>query len=86
MARAPYGYRYVKRSEHTDARFEIDETEAPVVREIFRRYLEDGESIAKIARWLAEQGIATRTGKTGWNTATIWSDSSNAWAGKPTRA
>ena len=43
MARAPYGYRYVKRSEHTDALFEIDEAEAPVVREIFRRYLEDDD-------------------------------------------
>ena len=73
MARAPYGYRYVKRSEHTDAVFEIDESEAPVVREIFRRYLEEGgESIAKIARWLTEQGVPTRTGKTGWNNATIW--------------
>ena len=38
LARAPYGYRYVKRSEHADAFFEIDESEAPVVREIFRRY------------------------------------------------
>ena len=72
LARAPYGYRYVKKSEHADAFFEIDEVEAPVVREMFRRYAEDGESIGRIARWLAEQGIPTRTGKTGWNTATIW--------------
>ncbi len=72
MARAPYGYRYVKRTEHTDAIFEIDETEAPVVREIFRRYLEEDESIAKLARWLATEGVSTRTGKTGWNNATIW--------------
>lgn len=83
MARAPYGYRYVKRSEHTDALFEIDETEAPVVREIFRRYLEDGESIAKIARWLTAQGVPTRTGKTGCNNATIWGMLRNpAYAGQ----
>ncbi len=83
MARAPYGYRYVKRSEHADAFFEIDETEAPVVREIFRRYLEDGESIAKIARWLSAQGVPTRTGKTGWNNATIWGMLRNpAYAGQ----
>ena len=44
-------------SEHADAFFEIDEAEAPVVREIFRRYLEDDESIAKIARWLSAQGV-----------------------------
>ena len=72
LARAPYGYRYVKKSEHADAFFEIDEVEAPVVREMFRRYAEDGESIGRLARWLAEQGVPTRTGKTGWNTATIW--------------
>ena len=83
LARAPYGYRYVKRSEHADAYFEIDETEAPIVREIFRRYLEDGESIAQIARWLSAQGVPTRTGRTGWNNATIWGMLRNpAYAGQ----
>jgi site-specific DNA recombinase len=83
LARAPYGYRYVKKSEHADAFYEIDESEAPVVREIFRRYIEDGESIGRIARWLSGQGIQTRTGKTGWNTATIWGMLRNpAYAGQ----
>ena len=83
LARAPYGYRYVKKSEHADALYEIDEAEAPVVREMFRRYAEDGESIGRIARWLAEQGVQTRTGKTGWNTATIWGILRNpAYAGQ----
>ena len=83
MARAPYGYRYVRRSEHADACFEIDETEAPVVREIFRRYLEEGESIAKIARWLTAQEVPTRTGAAGWNTGTLWGMLHNpAYAGQ----
>jgi site-specific DNA recombinase len=72
LARAPYGYRYVKKSEHADAFYEIDELEAPIVRDVFRRYAQDGESIGRIARWLGEQGVLTRTGKTGWNNATIW--------------
>jgi site-specific DNA recombinase len=72
LANAPYGYRYVKKSEHTDAFYEIDEAEAQVVREVFRRYAQDGESIGRIARWLGEQGVPTRTGKTSWNPATIW--------------
>jgi site-specific DNA recombinase len=72
LARAPYGYRYVKRTEHADAFYEIDESEAPVVREIFRRYAQDGESIGRIARWLSAQGVPTRTGNAGWNNATIW--------------
>jgi site-specific DNA recombinase len=83
LARAPYGYRYVKKSEHADAFYEIDESEAPVVREIFRRYLHEGESIGRIGRWLTEQGVQTRTGNTGWNTATIWGMLRNpAYAGQ----
>src|SRR5487761_266176 len=38
MSRAPYGYRYVKKTEHADAFWEIDETQASIVREIFDRY------------------------------------------------
>src|SRR3954447_8336352 len=83
LARAPYGYRYVKKSEHADAFYEIDESEAPIVREIFRRYLQDGESIGRIGRWLSEQGVQTRTGNTSWNNATIWGMLRNpAYAGQ----
>jgi site-specific DNA recombinase len=83
LARAPYGYQYVKKSEHADAFYEIDESEAPVVREIFRRYVEDGQSIAQVARWLSEHEVPTRTGKTGWNNATIWGMLRNpAYAGQ----
>src|SRR5215217_2135531 len=83
LSGAPYGYRYVKKSEHADAFYEIDESEAPVVREIFRRYLHDGESIGRIGRWLSEQGVQTRTGTTGWNNATIWGMLRNpAYAGQ----
>ncbi len=83
LARAPYGYRYVKRSEHADAFFEIDEAEAPVVREIFRRYVDDGESIGRVTRWLSEQAVPTRTGAAGWNQATIWGMLRNpAYAGQ----
>jgi site-specific DNA recombinase len=83
MARAPYGYRYVKRSEHADAIFEIDESEAPVVREIFRRYVDEGESIGAVTRWLSEQAVPTRTGAAGWNKATIWGMLRNpAYAGQ----
>jgi site-specific DNA recombinase len=83
LANAPYGYRYVKKSEHVDAVYEIDELEAQVVREVFRRYADDGESIGRIARRLGEQGVPTRTGKTGWNPATIWGMLRNpAYAGQ----
>ena len=52
LSNAPYGYRYVKRTEHADAFYEIDELEAPIVREIFERYVERRESIVQIVDWL----------------------------------
>ena len=62
LSHAPYGYRYVKKTEHADAFFEINELEAPIVSEIFARYVEQHEPIAQIAKSLTEQGVATRTG------------------------
>src|SRR6266545_6358481 len=72
MAGAPYGYRFVRKTEHTEGYWEIDETEAEVVREIFRRYVEDGCSIGELARWLTAQEIPTRTGKRVWDRSTVW--------------
>ena len=69
---APYGYRYVKKTEHTEGFWEIDEVQAQVVRELFGRYVQDGASIGEIARWLTERGVPTRTGKAMWDRSTIW--------------
>jgi len=69
---APYGYRYVKKSEHSDGFWEIDESEAQVVREVFERYINDGVSIGEIARWLTERGVPTRTGKAVWDRSSVW--------------
>ena len=72
LSGAPYGYRYVRKSEHADAFYEIDEAQATVVREVFERYTERSESIADIARALSERGVLTRTGKQVWERSTIW--------------
>jgi site-specific DNA recombinase len=72
LGHAPYGYRYVKRTEHADAFFEIDQLEAPVVREIFERYVERRESITRIAKSLTAQSVPTRTGTPHWGSSTIW--------------
>src|SRR5437899_4983508 len=72
MAGAPYGYRFVRKTDLTEGYWEIDEMQAEVVREVFRRYTEEDESIAALARWLTEQGIPTRTGKRVWDRSTIW--------------
>jgi site-specific DNA recombinase len=72
MSGAPYGYRYVKKAEHCDAYWEIDELEAQVVRDVFARYVQDGSSIGELARWLTGRGVRTRTGKTVWDRSTVW--------------
>ena len=72
MAGAPYGYRFVKKTEHTEGYWEIDENEAGVVREVFRRYTEEQVAIAELARWLTAQEIPTRTGKRVWDRSTVW--------------
>jgi site-specific DNA recombinase len=83
LSGAPYGYRYVRKSDHSQARYELVEPEASVVRELFRRYVADGVSIAELARWLSEQQIPTRTGKARWDRSTVWGMLRNpAYAGR----
>jgi site-specific DNA recombinase len=71
-AGAPYGYRFVKKTDLTDGYWEINESEAQVVREVFRRYTEEQVAIAELARWLTAQEIPTRTGKRVWDRSTVW--------------
>jgi len=42
LSGAPYGYRYVKKSETSAAYYEIVEEEAAIVREVYRWYTEEG--------------------------------------------
>ena len=72
MSGAPYGYRFVRKTDITDGYWEIVDSEAEVVREVFRRYIEDDCSIADLARWLTGQAIPTRKGKRVWDRSTVW--------------
>lgn len=72
LSGAPYGYRYVKRREGMEARYEILEREAEVVRQVFDWYTQDPCSIGEIARRLTQRGIPTRTGKQRWDRSVIW--------------
>jgi|GEM_PF-95839 len=69
---APYGYRYVKKSETSAAFYEVIEEEACVVRQVYRFYTEEGWSIGAIVRWLNAQGIPTRQRKSPWERTTVW--------------
>src|ERR1700733_3669395 len=69
---APYGYRYIKKSDNAEAYYEVNETEAEVVRTMFAAYTQQGLSINAIARLLNERQIPTRTAKTRWERSTVW--------------
>ena len=83
LSGAPFGYRYLRKSDHAGAAYEILEDEAPLIAELFRRYADDGATIADLARWLTGQGVPTRTGKHRWDRSVVWGMLRNpAYAGR----
>lgn len=72
LSGAPYGYRYVRKSDTAAAFYEVVEAEAKVVRMVFEIYTQQGLSINAIARLLNERQVATRTGKGRWERSTVW--------------
>ena len=87
LSGAPFGYRYVRKNEHADARYDVVAHEAAIVAELFRRYVEDGVAIADLARWLTATGVPTRTGKSRWDRSVVWGMLRNpAYPGGPASA
>jgi len=72
LSGAPYGYRYNKKTEMSEAYYEIIENEAEVVRTIFRLFTDERWAIGAIARHLSVIGIPTRKGKENWDRSVIW--------------
>lgn len=58
-----YGYRYVPRQHGRPAQVLIDETQAAVVREIYRLLVGEQKSVRQITRHLNEQKIVTPSGR-----------------------
>jgi site-specific DNA recombinase len=72
LSGAPFGYRYIRKSDTSAAYYEVIEAEAGIVRMVFEIYTRQGLSINAIARLLNERQIATRTGKGRWERSTVW--------------
>ena len=80
---APYGYRYHKKTQDSDAFYEIVEPQASVVRDVYRHYTEDHLSIGAIARKLNERGVPTSSGRPRWERSVVWAMLRNpAYQGK----
>jgi site-specific DNA recombinase len=69
---APYGYRYIKKSDVASASYEVIPAEADAVRKIFEMYTGAGLSIAAICRRLDELKIPTKKGAAHWERSCIW--------------
>lgn len=83
LSGAPYGYRYVRKSESSSAYYEVIETEAQAVRMVFEVYTQQRLSINAIARMLNERQIPTRSATTRWERSTVWGMLRNpAYCGK----
>ncbi len=72
LSGAPYGYRYIRKSDEAPASYTVIETEARVVRDVYERYTVAGASIGAITRGLNDQGVATRKPGARWERSMIW--------------
>src|SRR5580658_6383291 len=72
LSGAPYGYRYIRKSDETLASYRVIDTEARVVQRVYEMYTVDGLSMGEIARRLNAEGIATRKQSARWERSVVW--------------
>jgi site-specific DNA recombinase len=72
MSGAPYGYRYVRKSDDAPAAYAVNDAEAGVVRRIYAMYTLDVLSIGAIVRQLNADGVPTRKRSARWERSTVW--------------
>ena len=72
LSGAPYGYRYIRKSDNAAARYEIIAAEADIVRSVYDHYVVSGMSIGAITRLLNERDVPTRKQISRWERSTVW--------------
>src|SRR5438552_893231 len=71
MSGAPYGYRYIRKTDEAPAAYIVNEAEARVVRRAYEMYTVEGLSIGEITRRLNAESIPPR--KSGrWERSVVW--------------
>jgi len=70
MGCAPYGYKYIRKTEGTY--YEINEEEALVVREIYRLFTAEFLSLGAVAKELESRQIVSKKGNRRWERSTLW--------------
>ncbi len=73
LSRAPYGYRYVRRTEGDgQARYHVVLEEARVVQQMFEWVGRDRLSMHEVCRRMNRQGVPTPTGTALWRRSSVW--------------
>jgi site-specific DNA recombinase len=72
LSGAPFGYRFIRKTDHSAAYYEIDEEQARTVRQIFELYSVQGLSIGAIARLMNERAVPTCKRRGRWERSTVW--------------
>src|SRR6266849_1135421 len=72
LSGAPYGYRYIRKSEDAPASYAVLESEARVVRQVYDHYTVTSWSIGAITRWLNGEGVPTRKQSARWERSVVW--------------
>jgi site-specific DNA recombinase len=83
LSGAPFGYVYIPATDTEEARYEIHEREASVVRRVFQMLIDERLSLSAIARKLTQEQIPTRRDIGRWERSVIWAMLRNpAYTGK----
>jgi site-specific DNA recombinase len=72
MSNAPYGYRYIRKTDEAPAAYMVDEAEASIVRRVYEMYTVEGLSIGEITRQLNTAGVPTRKISARWERSVVW--------------
>jgi site-specific DNA recombinase len=72
LSGAPFGYNYIRKTDLSPARYEINPDEAKVVQRIYQLYTEEIKSMGEIVVDLRDHKIPTRKGIAPWERSTVW--------------
>jgi site-specific DNA recombinase len=72
LSGAPYGYRYIRKTDEAPAWYRVIDAEARVVQRVYEMYTVEGLSMGEIARRLNAEGIPTRKQSARWERSVVW--------------
>ena len=72
LSGAPFGYRYMRKTDQSAAYYQVIENQARIVRMVYELYTVQGRSIGAITRHLNEQQVPTCKGLGRWERSTVW--------------